>query len=161
MPELRAIQQTESNMFIKILRLIPLMLLVLIAYNLVVIFAGDPTEEVKDPVLALFSTQLFSIPMISGGVWTFTLEHLFLSVSLLFLFFELVKATSIGGAAMAEMAISTVVFIVFLVEFLLVGAAASSLFFLLMIIALIDVIAGYIIGIKVARRDLAIGGGLM
>ncbi len=148
-------------MFLKILRLIPLMLLVLIAYNLVVMAAGDPTDQVKDPVLALFGTHLFSVPMISGGVWTFTLEHLFLTVSLLFLFFELVKATSIGGAAMAEMAISTVVFIIFLVEFLLVGPAASSLFFLLMMISLIDVIAGYIIGIKVARRDLAIGGGLM
>lgn len=148
-------------MFFKILKLIPLMLLMLIAYNLMIMFAGEPTAEVKDPVLAMFSAPLFSIPMISGGIWTFTLEHLFLVLSLLFLFFELVKATNIGGAAIAEMAISTVVFIIFLVEFLLVGPAASSLFFLMMMIALIDVIAGYIIGIKVARRDLAIGGGLM
>ena len=155
------VEKQETNMFMKILRLIPLMLLVLIAYNLVILFAGEPTADVKDPVLAMISAPLFSIPMISGGVWTFTLEHLFLAISLLFLFFELVKATSIGGAAIAEMAISTVVFIIFLVEFLLVRNAATSLFFLLMIIALIDVVAGYIIGIKVARRDIAFGGGVM
>lgn len=143
-------------MFFKILKLIPLMLLMLIAYNLVVMFAGEGTNPYE-----IFGAELFRLPMISGGKWAFTLEHLFLAFSLLFLFFELIKATSIGGAAIAEMAISTVVFIVFLVEFLLVKNAASSLFFLMMVIALIDVIAGYIIGIKVARRDLAIGGGLM
>ena len=161
MPRERMIQQTESNIFMKILRLIPLLLLLLIAYNMVILFAGDPTDANPDPVFAMFAAPLFSIPMISGGIWTFTLEHLFLSFGLLFLFFEIVKATSIGGAAIAEMAISTLVFVVFLVEFLLVGPASTSLFFLLMMICLIDVIGGYIIGIKVARRDLAIGGGLM
>ncbi len=148
-------------MFLKILRLIPLLLLLLIAYNLVILFAGEPTDANPDPVLKMFTTPLFSIPMLSGGLWTFTLEHLFLAGGLLFLFFELIKATSIGGAAIAEMAISTLVFIVFLVEFLLVAPASTSLFFLLMMMTLIDVIAGYVIGIKVARRDLAIGGGLM
>jgi hypothetical protein len=130
------------------------MLLVLIAYNILVLFAGENTNP-----LEIFGQELFRVPMISGGDWAFTLEHLFLAVSLVFLFFELIKATSIGGAAIAEMAISTLVFIVYLVEFLLVKNAASSLFFLLMMICLIDVIAGYVIGIKVARRDLAIGGG--
>ncbi|MCP4934867.1 MAG: hypothetical protein GY927_11850 [bacterium] len=161
MPRDRMIQQTESNIFMKILRLIPLLLLLLIAYNMVILFAGDPTDVNPDPVFAMFASPLFSISMISGGIWTFTLEHLFLALGLLFLFFEIVKATSIGGAAIAEMAISTLVFVVFLVEFLLVGQASTSLFFLLMMICLIDVIGGYIIGIKVARRDLAIGGGLM
>ncbi len=155
------LRKRESNMFIKILRLIPLLLLLLIAYNLVILFAPEATEANPDPVLAMFTAPLFSLPMLSGGTWTFTLEHLFLSLGLLFLFFELIKATSIGGAAIAEMAISTLVFIVFLVEFLLVKNASTSLFFLLMMITLIDVIAGYVIGIKVARRDLAIGGGLM
>lgn len=141
-------------MLLKVVRLVPLMLLVLVAYNIVILFSGDNANPYE-----ILGRPLFSLPMISGGEWTFTLEHLFLSVALLFLFFELIKATNIGGAAIAEMAISTLVFIVYLVEFLLVGKAATSLFFLLMVITLIDVIAGYVIGIKVARRDLAIGGG--
>jgi hypothetical protein len=152
-------QIQETNMFLKSMRLIPLMVLLLIAYNVVImLFVGegqDPYKEVfNQPILNEFQ-------MISGGKWTFTVEHLFLLVGLTFLFFELIKATSIGGTAIAEMAISTIVFIIFLVEFLLVENASSSLFFLLMVISLIDVIAGYVIGIKVARRDLAIGGGLM
>jgi len=145
-------------MLLKMLRLIPLMVLVLIAYNFLILFAGEPTKEITDPVFNMLGGPLFELPMISGGVWTFTLEHLFIVVSLVFLFFEVVKATSTGGAAMAEMAISTVVFIIYLVEFLLVKNAASSLFFILMLISLIDVLAGYIISVKVARRDLAIGG---
>lgn len=145
-------------MILKIFRLIPLMVLVLIAYNFLILFAGEPTKEITDPVFNMLGGPLFELPMISGGVWTFTLEHLFIVVSLVFLFFEVVKATSTGGAAMAEMAISTVVFIIYLVEFLLVKNAASSLFFILMLISLIDVLAGYIISVKVARRDLAIGG---
>ena len=155
------VQIHEPGLFIKIIRLVPLMLFSLIAYNLVVLYAGEPGADGGNPVFELLSGELFSIPMMTGGTWTFTLEHLFLAFGLLFLFFEIVKATNIGGAAIAEMAISTVVFIVFLVEFLLVAGCSTSVFFLLMMMSLIDVIGGYIIGIKVARRDLAIGGGVM
>jgi hypothetical protein len=138
----------------KLLKLLPLLLLMLLAYNIVILFSADGTNAHD-----IFSEKLFSLPMgSSGGEWTFTLEHMFLATALLFLFFELIKATSVGGAAIAEMAISTLVFIIYLVEFLLVAKASTSLFFLLMIISLIDVIAGYIIGVKVARRDLQIGG---
>ena len=51
-----------------------------------------------------------------------------------------------------------VVFIAVLVEFLMVKQAATSTFFLILVACLIDVIAGYTIGIRVARRDLSIGG---
>ncbi len=50
------------------------------------------------------------------------------------------------------------VFVVCLVEFIVVKQAATSVFFLIMVATLIDVIAGYTIGIRVARRDLNIGG---
>ena len=39
-------------------------------------------------------------------------------------------------------------------EFLLVGAAASSVFFLLMVMALIDVVAGFTVSITSAGRDV-------
>ena len=50
--------------------------------------------------------------------------------------------------------ISTVLFVVFLVEFLLFGAAASSVFFLLMIMSVVDVVAGFTISITGAGRDV-------
>jgi len=156
-PGLTAQARPPSSLFVRIMRLIPLMLLVLIAYFVVALLAGDPTDEVKDPVLKVLTDPWFSITLPSGGIWSFTLEHLFIGVALVFLFFELVKATGIGHAAIAEMAISTVVFILFLVFFLTVPSAATSLFFILTMISFIDVLAGYIIGIKVARRDFSVG----
>ena len=51
------------------------------------------------------------------------------------------------------------VFIACIVEFLVVSAAATSVFFFVMVGALIDVVAGFTIGIRVARRDLTIGAG--
>jgi hypothetical protein len=40
-----------------------------------------------------------------------------------------------------------------------VPQAATSLFFLLLVALLIDVIAGFTIGIRVAKRDIGFGGG--
>jgi hypothetical protein len=48
------------------------------------------------------------------------------------------------------------VFILFLVEFLLVGAAASSLFFILMLMSLVDVVAGFTVSITAAGRDVTL-----
>ena len=39
-----------------------------------------------------------------------------------------------------------------------VAQAATSVFFLLMMAALIDVVAGFTIGIRVAKRDIGFGG---
>jgi hypothetical protein len=51
------------------------------------------------------------------------------------------------------------VFVACLIEFLMTPLAANSVFFMIMIAALIDVVAGYTIGIRVARRDLTLGHG--
>jgi hypothetical protein len=50
--------------------------------------------------------------------------------------------------------LSTFVFVAFLVEFLLVKGAAHSVFFTLMIITLIDVLAGFSVSIRAAGRDV-------
>ncbi len=157
MPGMNIHARPPSSLFMRILRLVPLMLLVLIAYFAVAMAAGDAIDGEVDPLLSMLTDPWFALTLPSGGIWSFTLEHLFIGVALVFLFFELVKATGIGHAAIAEMAISTVVFILFLVFFLTVPAAATSLFFILTMISFIDVLAGYIIGIKVARRDFSVG----
>ena len=52
--------------------------------------------------------------------------------------------------------LSTFVFVAFLVEFLLVKDAAHAVFFTLMVIALIDVLAGFSVSLKSAGRDISI-----
>jgi hypothetical protein len=50
--------------------------------------------------------------------------------------------------------LSTALFIIFLIEFLLVGYCASSVFFILMIMAIFDVVAGFTVSITSAGRDV-------
>jgi hypothetical protein len=47
-----------------------------------------------------------------------------------------------------------VIFIVMIVEFILVRQAASSTFFLLLVIGFVDVLGGFTITIRTAQRDI-------
>lgn len=125
----------------------PLLIVPLLAYNLVafVFFGGG---------VGGWNNQLFTIPMMSGQAWSLTSSDLMLVVGLVALFFEIVKSTQSGRTSVLEHMLSTLVFIIFLVEFLLVGAAASSTFFILMVMALFDVIAGFTVSITSAGRDV-------
>ncbi len=125
---------------------IPVLVLAVIAYNLLVFLGTTPLEA-----------ELFSMTMVSGGYWAFTLSDLLICVSLLFLFIEILKATRTGAGSIVDHLLSTFLFIICLVEFLLVRQAATSTFFIIMVICLIDVIAGYSVTIRSARRDLSVG----
>ncbi len=130
------------------LRSIPLLVISFILYNVIVLMFGP---EVLD-------TNLFEFTMLSGGTWTFNWGHLIILVTLLLLFVELVKSTYTSASSLVDHGLSMLVFVACLVEFLLTPQAATSIFFLVMVATFIDVVAGFTIGIRVARRDLAIGG---
>ena len=49
-----------------------------------------------------------------------------------------------------------ILFVAMLVEFLLVKAAGTSTFFLLLVIAMVDVLAGFIISIRTGPRQVEI-----
>jgi hypothetical protein len=127
----------------------PLLVFSFIAYNVVVflIFGGNA---------AAWSNGLFSIGMVSGAHWVVTVSDVLLVVSLIFLFIELLKSTRTGSSSIVEHMLSMVVFVAFLIEFLLVGAAASSVFFLLGVMSLIDVVAGFSVSITSASRDVTV-----
>jgi hypothetical protein len=72
-----------------------------------------------------WSNQLLTIPMVSG-VWAMTSGDLLLVIGLLCLFFEVLKSTNTGRSSVVEHMLSTLVFVVFLVEFILVGAITSA-----------------------------------
>ena len=98
------------------------------------------------------------IQMISGGYWRFTWGDLLILITLMCLFVELLKATYTSTASLLDHGFSMLVFVACLICFLTVEQAASSVFFIILIATLIDVIAGYTIGIRVARRDIGFGG---
>lgn len=130
---------------------IPLMIVPFILYNLVI--AGLAGFGGGDP----FSAELVSMGMLSGGVWRMNLGDLLILAGLVFMFFEILKSTRTSNASVLDHLLSTFVFIAFLVEFLVVAGAATSVFFLLMVMAAIDLMAGFSVSIRSAGRDVSIG----
>jgi hypothetical protein len=68
----------------------------------------------------------------------------------------MLKATRTSSRSLFDHLLSTVVFIGALVEFLLVPQAASSVFAILLTMSLIDVLAGWSVSMRAARRDLTV-----
>jgi len=110
-----------------------------------------------DPDLAL-QAGLISINLPSGGVWSLGVGDLIIFFGLIFLFFELLKSTSSQRVAIINHALSMGLFVICLILFLLLPSFATSTFFLISMMVLLDVMAGFIITIITARRDLDIGG---
>jgi hypothetical protein len=124
---------------------IPLTIVPLIIFNIVAFAVGDP-----------WANQLVSIPLISGAAWAVTPEDLMILLGLVMLFLETLRSAQVASAVgIANHIISTILLIVYIVEFIVVRQAGSSLFFILTAIALFDVVAGFTIAIKTAQRDIS------
>src|SRR5690606_32813802 len=104
----------------------PLLVIAFIVYNVIafLFLGGNP---------AGWESNVFNIAMVSGTPWAVSIGDLVVLGSLVLLFFELLKSTRIGTVSIVEHMLSMIVFVLFLVEFLLVGAAASSTFFILLV----------------------------
>ena len=145
------------------LRAIPLTVLGFILYNIIVLFSGlssaDTSTDGAAAARSILESKIFSLPMISQAQWVFTWGDLILVVMMTVLCVELLKATYTSTASLVDHGLSMLVFIAALIEFLVVPQAATSVFFLVLVSLLIDVIAGFTIGIRVAKRDIGFGSG--
>jgi hypothetical protein len=123
----------------------PLLLIPLAIYNILTFLI--PVD---------WNTVIFTVRMISEGEWKITFSDAFLALAILMLFLETVKATRTSTRSIIDHMLSTLVFVGTLVEFLLVKQAATSPFALLVLICLVDIIGGYTVSIRTARRDFSI-----
>lgn len=130
------------------MRLVPLMLLALAAYA-VVALSGE----------TLLAAAVVAVTLPSGSVWTFDIADLILAFGLVLLFVEILKATRTSVAAALDHGLSMLVCVAALLGFLLVPVLGTSDFFLLFLMTLIDVIAGFTVSLMGARRDIGYGGG--
>jgi hypothetical protein len=128
---------------------VPLLIVPFILYNLGLLLPAADGD--------VWANQLFSVSMMSGGVWTMTLGDALIAATLVFLFIEIVKSTRTSNASIVDHLLSTFVFVAYLVEFLLVRGAAHHIFFTLMIITLVDVLAGFSVSLRSAGRDVNFG----
>jgi hypothetical protein len=137
---------------------IPLLFIPVVIYTIVVLFGSTGTGGLAAAEQAL-RDPLFSIPMVSGSGWNVGTGDLILFMSLILLFFELLKSTSSQKVAIINHALSMILFVICLVAFLLVKGFATSTFFLIMTMVMLDVLAGFIVTIISARKDLEFGAG--
>ncbi len=130
----------------------PLLLLIVIAFNIVVFLGGAGPE--------VFREIVFTLPMASGDPWEMTLGGLFVIVGMFLLFIELVKSTETGGSSQLNHAFSLGVFIICLIEFIIIKGFGNDTFFMILLMTLMDVVAGYTVSIRAARRDFGVQGGV-
>lgn len=132
---------------------IPLTIVPLILYNVIAfVFAGG---EATSPI---WQSSLFTLTLVSGQPWTPTLADLIQAVAVCLLGAEIIKATRVHPRLVLDHIVSTVVMVVYIVEFLAVGAAATSIFFLLTVIAIVDVMSGVAISLVTKKRALPADG---
>jgi hypothetical protein len=127
---------------------LPLTLVSLVAYNAVVLLGGtgDPSVRLAAP--------LFAARLPSGATLAFDTGSALIVLSVALLFVEILKATRTGNASLADHMLSVAVLIAFIVEFLTVGIAGHPVFVVLTVLSLTDVIAGFSVTIRGARRDV-------
>lgn len=133
----------------------PLLIIPIILYN-VIAFSGSALES-PAVVMERISEAIFVIRMHSGGEWEISPADILLGLGLALLFAELLKSTSSRKVAIINHSLSMVLFIGCLGQFLLFEAFATSVFFLLTLMTLLDVMAGFIVTILSARRDMNLG----
>ncbi len=129
------------------LRALPLIVIAFILYNLIVFTLGG---------VDVLKKEILPIPLMKTTLWL-TWGDILILITMGLLFVELMKSTYTSTASLLDHGLSMLIFVACLIEFLLVKEAGTAVFFIITVATVIDVIAGYTIGIRVARRDFSIG----
>lgn len=124
----------------------PLLLIPVIVYALVAtVFGVDMTSGV------------FVVPMVNTSL-ELTVGDTLIILAMVMLFIELIKSAGSGTATILNHGLSMGVFVICMALFLLVGSFGTAAFFLITLMTLMDTVAGFVVTIVSARRDLAVGG---
>lgn len=99
-----------------------------------------------------------TVHMVSGADWTMSAGDILIALAILLLCGEVLKSTRIGIRTVVDHALSLILFLGMLVEFLLVKQAGTATFFLLLVVSFIDVLSGFAVTLRSAQRDLTVEG---
>lgn len=162
--------QEQGSFMRLIFGIFPLLVIPVVLYNLMAFAFGGPAQQIDEtgqlmeasisPMAALLNERFLGLPMISGVEWVLTKGDAIVLLAVVFLFLEILKSTSTGTATIVNHGISLLLFILCLVQFLLMPNFATSTFFILMAMTLLDVLAGVIVTIVSARRDFGVAGDI-
>ncbi|MEJ0022439.1 MAG: hypothetical protein WDN76_02700 [Alphaproteobacteria bacterium] len=100
------------------------------------------------------ATQVFSIDMAGGGKWVLTHGHLYIIFAILCLFIEIIKSVRPTTQAMIDLSLSVGLFVILLIVFILVPGFGTTEFFLIMLMSILDFMAGAIVMVSSAKRTV-------
>lgn len=134
------------------MRYFPLMLLAVILYNLVALGTGATHGDAYGTL-----NSAISIHMFSGDEWRLTVGDALVTFTLILLFIEIVKSTRTNAHQIVNHGLAVLTFVVALIEFITLHGFATTTFFLILMMCLVDVVGGYTISIIAAEHDLGLG----
>jgi len=143
--------------FYAMLDIFPLLGIPVLIFNFIALthIAGAPDE-----FAAWLDSPLFTVRAFSGDNWSFTPSDLFIIFGLAVLFIEIIKSTRTDAISLINHGIAALAFVIFLLEFLVMRGFTNSTFFIMTMMQLIDVIAGYTITVVGAKRDFGSSAGI-
>src|SRR5690348_9822934 len=120
------------------MRLFPLLLISVVIYNVMAFGTGMTHHDVYGTL-----NSAITIHMFSGDDWRYSVGDGLVTLTLVFLFVEIVKATRTSSRQIVNHGLAMLVFVVALVEFIVLRGFATSTFFQILVMCLVDVVGGY------------------
>ena len=138
------------------LNIIPLLVFPLLLFNFVVLTGIAPRNDVANWMHA----PIFTVGMFSGDAWGVGFADVFMGLSLLLLFVEIVKSTRTDAMSIINHGLSMLLAVVCIIQFITMQGFSNSVFFMLTMMAILDVIAGFTVTIVAAKRDFGAPVGI-
>jgi len=126
----------------------PLLLIPFAIYNIIAFLMPGVT----------WTGVISTVHMVSGADGTMSAGDMLIALAILLLCGEILKSTRIGIRTVVDHALSLILFLGMLIEFILVKQAATATFFLLLVVSFIDVLGGFAVTLRSAQRDLTVEG---
>lgn len=101
----------------------------------------------------------FDLPLMAGRSLALTHGHWLVLVSLILLFVEILKSVSSSKASMLNQSLSVLNLVLCIGLLFGHDSFANGWFLIITLMTLIDVVAGYVVAVVAARRDLSIERG--
>ncbi|MDB5481466.1 MAG: hypothetical protein JWO83_2519 [Caulobacteraceae bacterium] len=121
---------------------IPLLVVPVGAYAVLALTLGGGLFSIH--AQALLTRPLFHLTTAGGGVWPVSAADLLLAAALIVAFIDLIRGMGDRRAAMVNHALSIALFVACLAAMLVAPAFANSTFFLITLMVLLDLAAGFI-----------------
>ncbi|WMS42892.1 hypothetical protein RDV64_00370 [Acuticoccus sp. MNP-M23] len=125
--------------------MIPFTLIPLVLYGFAAIFLYDHSNYVVEPgqvaLHPFWDKVVAGVTLVSGQSWALTYGDLLIVIALMFLLFSMLRSASTTRTTVIGNMVMVLVLCAYIVLFLTVSFAGTSIFFLLMVITLVDTLA--------------------